>query len=114
MNDQNRRTALKTVALAAGTLLSTEAFALDTKAAKIRTRPIHGSWTFSGQPCAIFQQGTILLIVNETGELATGRITGPDTFKIISGVHWDRSLTAQIVDRGERIKWSDGVHWVQA
>lgn len=113
MNNPNRRTALKTVALAAGALFSIEAFALDAKPPKLRTRPIPGSWTFSGRACAIFQQGPILLLVNEVGKLATGRITGPDTFQIVSGEGWGR-VTGQFVDRDKRIKWSDGAYWDQA
>src|SRR5262249_25695300 len=34
-----------------------------------------GEWLFDGkedQPCAIFQQGRVLLLVNERGEMATG------------------------------------------
>ncbi|MCD6050068.1 MAG: hypothetical protein K0Q55_1471 [Verrucomicrobia bacterium] len=114
MNHQNRRTALKTVALAAGAFLSTEALALETKTSKLRPRTIPGSWKFSDQPCAIFQQGPVLLLVNETGTLATGQFISSDTFKIIKGEGWGIGMTGQLIENGKRIKWSDGAHWVQA
>ncbi|HEY1172290.1 MAG TPA: hypothetical protein VGH19_13025 [Verrucomicrobiae bacterium] len=112
MENQNRRTALKTVALAAGALLSTEALAIEAKPNYPRSTP--GRWLFSGKPCAIFQQGPILLIVNETGTLATGQFTNQDTFKIIKGDGWGIGMTGQLIEKGKRIKWSDGAYWIQA
>ena len=114
MNHPNRRTALKTVALAAGAFLSTEALALDAKPTKTRPRTLAGSWSFSGHPCAIFQQGPILLLVNETGTLATAQFISPDTFRIIKGEGWGIGMTGQLIENGKRIKWSDGAHWTLA
>jgi hypothetical protein len=48
-----------------------------TKSAPVMSR-WPGEWLMEGnadQPCAIFQHGRMLLLVNERGEFATGRLT---------------------------------------
>jgi hypothetical protein len=111
MKTLDRRSALKTAALVAGGLLTTQAIAID---APPRPTSFAGSWTFEGRRCAIFQQGPVLLLVNERGHLATAHITGPNTFKVLSGQGWESGLIAQLIDHGERILWPDEKFWVQA
>lgn len=112
MKNLKRRDALKTVALAAGGLFAGNAMALDSRRPKIPS--VAGSWIFKDKPCAIFQQGPILLIVNEQGQFATAQITSSDSFTILSGNGWAPGLTAKLSERGKRIDWSDKVAWVVA
>jgi hypothetical protein len=69
-----------------------------------------GEWLFEGrddQPCAIFQHGRVLLLVNERGELVTGRIT--EATKLVVG-SWD-NLVGELTDEGKRISWGNGTAW---
>jgi hypothetical protein len=71
-----------------------------------------GEWLFDGnkdQPCAIFQHGRILLLVNESGEMATAKMTEPKKFVVLKG--WEEGLTGEIVDDGKGIDWSNGTKW---
>jgi uncharacterized protein (TIGR03067 family) len=69
-----------------------------------------GEWLFEGkddQPCAIFQHGRVLLLVNERGELVTGRIT--ETTKLVVQ-SWD-NLVGELTDEGRTISWGNGTAW---
>ncbi len=68
-----------------------------------------GEWLFEGkedQPCAIFQHGRVLLLVNERGEFVTGRIT--EANKLSWGVD---GLVGELVDAGKTISWGNGTKW---
>ena len=72
-----------------------------------------GQWLFEGkedQPCAIFQHGRVLLLVNEDGELATGRVTGANTLIVMKG-SWEEGLTGTLMDNGKTIAWGNGTTW---
>jgi hypothetical protein len=72
-----------------------------------------GEWLFEGkedQPCAIFQHGRVLLLVNEEGELATGRVSGANTLTVLKG-SWEEGLTGTLSDDGKSISWGNGTTW---
>jgi hypothetical protein len=67
-----RRDAVKAVAAAGGLLLLGGAASADERGAPAT---LTGEWFNGGnvnQPCAIFQQGHVLLLINEKGDIATG------------------------------------------
>jgi hypothetical protein len=69
-----------------------------------------GEWLFEGQedqPCAIFQHGRVLLLVNEKGELVTGKITGEN--KIVA--QWEGGLVGELDATGKTISWGNGSTW---
>jgi hypothetical protein len=71
-------------------------------------------WLYDGkedQPCAIFQQGRVLLLVNESGELATGRITEATKFVVLKGDGWEEGLVGELVEKGKAINWANGTNW---
>jgi hypothetical protein len=107
-----RRDALK-VAAAVGGLFALEKIA---SAAPVRkqTTGLAGNWLYQGQPCAIWQQGVVLIFVNEGGGLATGRMTGPDTFILQAGFGWDNSLIGIVSNGGNLITWSNDTQWQRA
>lgn len=111
MKNIKRRDALK-VAVAVGGLMALEGTATAQQNNR-RTHSFAGSWQFQGEPCAIFQQGAVLLAVNEKGALATAQVTGPTSLLILAGEGWDTGLTGQLVDRDRRIDWSNNSSWVR-
>jgi hypothetical protein len=69
-----------------------------------------GEWLMEGnadQPCAIFQQGRVLLFVNERGDFATGRIT--EATKVV--VHGWGDLVGELTDEGKTISWGNDTRW---
>jgi RNA polymerase sigma factor (sigma-70 family) len=71
-----------------------------------------GEWLREGnadQPCAIFQQGRVLLLVNEDGEFATGKIT--EANKITTRWSQEDGLVGDLVDKGKTISWGNGTTW---
>jgi hypothetical protein len=104
-----RRDVVKAVA-AAGGLLALGGLA----GAAEPDKKIHlpGEWLYDGkedQPCAIFRQGRVLLLVNEEGEWATGRVTQADKIVILKG--WEEGLVGEVAKDGKAIKWSNGTTW---
>ena len=72
---------------------------------------LQGPWFMEGdkhEPCAIYQQGEVLLVVNEHGSLATGYTTGETKFTIAHGEGWQSGLHADIADGGKTIIWRNG------
>jgi len=106
-----RRNAIK-VAMAGGGLLVLKAVQVEAAPKKLLT--VAGSWESKGQPCAIFQQGPILLVVNELGSLGTARMTDADTFAILAGAGWSLGLVGTLVDNGKSINWSNDTTWTRA
>jgi len=79
-----------------------------------RLANVEGTWLLGNQadqPCAIFQQGQILLLVNERGSLATAIATGPKTFVVKSSSDWDIGLIGTISRNNSTIQWSNGTSW---
>ena len=73
-----------------------------------------GEWLYEGnkdQPCAIFQQGRVLLLVNEDGELATGRVTEAEKFVVLKGDGWEEGLVGELAKDGKAISWANGTTW---
>jgi hypothetical protein len=73
-----------------------------------------GAWLYEGkadQPCAIFQQGRILLLVNENGDLATGRITEANKLVVLKGDGWEEGLVGELAEKGKAISWGNGTTW---
>lgn len=70
-------------------------------------------WSYQGQPCTILQQGSMLLLINEVGSVASGVWTGKNTFTVLGGSGWDAGLTAQVVNLGRTINWSNNTAWNQ-
>jgi hypothetical protein len=70
-----------------------------------------GEWLMEGntdQPCAVFQHGRVLLLVNERGEFATGRLT--EVTKVaVRG--WEEGLVGELSDEGKTIAWGNGTKW---
>ena len=65
----------------------------------------------SQKPCAIMREGEVLLVVNERGDLATGRMTSDTTLVIVKGEHWEPGVTAELKDGGKSLVWRDGSVW---
>jgi hypothetical protein len=107
-----RRDLVKTVAAAGGLLVlgSAASAAEPDKAGKLA-----GEWFYDGkvdQPCAIFQHGRVLLLVNEAGELATARLTEAKKFVVLKGYGWgEEGLVGKLDEKGKAIAWSNGTAW---
>ena len=83
------------------------------KSAAKQTSKWPGEWLMEGdadRPCAAFQNGRVLLLVNEEGELATGRITEDNKIVILKGM-WEEGLVGELVDEGKTIAWANGTKW---
>ena len=105
-----RRDMVKTMAAAGGLLvLGNVACAAEPD----KDSKLPGEWLYEGkedQPCAIFQQGRVLLLVNENGELATGRITEAERFVVLKG-DWEEGLVGELAKDGKAISWANGTTW---
>lgn len=106
-----RRDAVKAFA-AIGGLIALRGIALAQVPAAATGR-LATSWAYQGQPCAIIQQGVMLLLINEIGSIGSGVWTGNNTFTVLGGAGWDVGLTAQISNRGRTINWSNNTIWIQ-
>ena len=106
-----RRDMVKAVAAAGGLLaLGSVARAADPD----KDSKLPGEWLYDGkedQPCAIFQQGRVLLLVNESGELATGRITVAMRFVVLKGDGWEEGLAGELAEKSKAISWANGTTW---
>src|SRR5262249_48358054 len=110
-----RRDTVKAVAVAGGLLvlllvLGRVASASDPD----KDSKLAGDWLYEGkadQPCAIFQQGRVLLLVNENGALATGRITETNKFVVLKGDGWEEGLVGELAEKGKAINWANGTTW---
>src|SRR6516165_8703370 len=109
MNEKLRRRDLVKTVTAAGGLFVLSGLASAAEPDKDSKLP--GEWLYDGkedQPCAIFQHGRILLLVNEEGEFATARLTEAKKF-VVHG--WEEGLTGELDDKGKAIAWSNGTTW---
>lgn len=74
---------------------------------------VEGGWIYKEQPCAIFQEGKVLLVVNEEGKLGTAVMTGAKTFVIKGGEGWDVGLIGTVATNGKKIEWSNSTTWTR-
>ena len=105
-----RRDMLKTVAAGGGLLLLGSAASA---AEGERTSKLAGEWLNNGkldQPCAIFAQGRVLLLVNEKGDLAVGYITEATKFAVVKG-GWGAGVEGEIAEGNKTINWKEGGTW---
>jgi hypothetical protein len=85
--------------------------------AQDKANDVVGEWLWEGkadQPCAIFRYGSVLLLVNENGDLGTGRLEGEGKLVVLKGDGWDKGLTAEVQSKGKSLKWSNGTVWNRA
>ena len=107
--DLNRRDAVKAVAAAGGLLLLSGSAPADEPDDR---DALAGEWLNGGkpdQPCAVFQQGRVLLLINENGDIAAGQMTGPRDLAVLKG--WEGGLVGRVVERGQVIAWKGGGSW---
>ena|SRR6266568_3350671 len=107
--NMKRREAITKGAVVAGTLLAFKSVA----AGANKHISFAGGWLYQGQPCAIFQEGSVVLAVNEAGNLGTAQVTGDNTLIVVGG-GWDLGLVGTMDDRGETINWSNDTVWTRA
>ncbi|NBO92361.1 MAG: hypothetical protein EBV06_08645 [Planctomycetia bacterium] len=108
----DRRNLMNTGVVAGGLLLLG---GLESARAAEGDAPLAGEWFNSGkldQPCAIFQHGRILLLVNEKGDIGSGRLSAANEFTILKG--WSEGLVGRIIERGKVIAWKGGGFWRRA
>src|SRR5215831_4421353 len=103
-----RRDLVKTLAAAGGVLALCR---VASAAEPDKASKLPGEWLYDGkedQPCAIFQHGRILLLVNEEGELATARLTEARKFVVLRGYGgWgEEGLVGKLDKKGKTISWS--------
>jgi len=99
-----RRDLVKSLAAAGGLLaLGTAAVAAEPEA----KNNLAGEWLFEGEPCAIFQHGRVLLLVNERGEFTTGRMTEA---KKLTAKEWG-DLVGEVSKDGKEIAWANNTTW---
>lgn len=77
---------------------------------------LDGLWYFEGDrntPCAIFQQGPILLLVNERGDVATGKAVADANVVVMNSPdgHWLVGLKATVLENGQALSWANGIVW---
>jgi len=49
-----------------------------------------GEWLYQGRPCAIFQQGRVLLVVNKNGAIAAAPMSTPKRLMVLNGIGWEK------------------------
>ena len=73
---------------------------------------LNGEWHYMGQedqPCAIFQQGRVLMVISETHQIGVGSFGSQQHFTIPG---WKTDAT--INDGGNRITWQNQKFWVRS
>ena len=106
-----RRDLAKTVATAGGLLVLGSVVSAGEPD---KTSKLPGEWLYDGkedQPCAIFQHGRMLLLVNEEGEFATARLSEAKKFVVLKGDGWQEGLVGELDEKGKAIAWSNGTTW---
>lgn len=105
----DRRGVAKTVAAAGGLLLLSSVASAEEPN---ENAPLAGEWFNGGklnQPCAIFQHGRVLLLINEKGDIASGQMTEANQFAVLKG--WDGGVVGRVGERGKVILWKGGGSW---
>jgi hypothetical protein len=79
-----------------------------------------GEWFREGnpdRPCAIFRQGGVLLLVNEFGQLGTGRVVAGNRIVARPGRPWNDDgkfapgLNGELSKNGAVITWANNTTW---
>ena len=117
MTEKLKRRDMVKAAAAIGGLLALGGAAAGAQA-EPKNKPA-GEWLNEGnqdQPCAIFQHGRVLLLVNEDGQLATAKMTEEKKFVTVKGIlvngeGWEEGLVGEITDEGKTITWANGSKW---
>jgi hypothetical protein len=105
-----RRDVLKATAVAGGLLL----LGGTASAQAGRESRLAGEWLNEGkvdQPCAIFAQGRVLLVVNEKDKLGTALVTEAGKFVVLRGDGWEEGLVGELADGGKTLAWKGGATW---
>jgi hypothetical protein len=105
----DRRAAAKAVAAAGGLLVLG---GLAPAAEPEEATALAGEWFNGGkldQPCAIFQQGRVLVLINEKGDIAVAQLTEANKFTVVKG--WEEGVVGRIDERGKVIAWKGGGNW---
>jgi hypothetical protein len=113
-----RRDALKVAA--AGGLLALGGSAAS--AAQEKNSPWTGEWLAEGKdelPCAIFQHGRVLLLINEHMHIAAGEVTAARKIVVRDALVWsDRNvaeaITGVLSPNGQVLTWANGSKWKRA
>ena len=106
--NMKRREAVKAAAVAGGLFLLAGAAG---SAEPEQKNKLAGEWLNEGrqdEPCAIFQHGRVLLLVNEHGDFATARMTETTKFATKG---WEDGLAAELTKEGKEIAWTNGSTW---
>lgn len=79
-------------------------------------RPVdlRGTWYLGGdlsKPCHIDQRGASLSLRNESGQTASGSLTGKHS---LSTVWSGTTITGRLTDHNRRILWSNGTYWTRS
>src|SRR5262249_46016957 len=106
-----RRDVVKAVAAAGGGLAGGGAAGGAARRKKRKSAVVAVADGKQDQPWAIFQQGGVLLLVNENGDLATGRITKDAKFVVLHGDGWEEGLVGELAKDGKAISWANGTTW---
>jgi len=102
---------VKTVAAAGGLLMLGSVVSA---AEPDKNNRLPGEWLYDGkedQPCAIFQHGRVLLLINEEGEFATARLIEAKKFVVLKSEHWEEGLVGELDNEGKTIAWTNGTTW---
>lgn len=105
-----RREAIKTIAAAGGLLMIGN---LSFAGNQNKDEQLANGWSYQGQPCVIYQQGQILLLINERGSVGSAIWVDDGAFVVLGGDGWDAGLTAQVTDRKRTINWSNNTVWTR-
>jgi hypothetical protein len=108
MNANPKRRDVVKALVAAGGLVALGSVA--TAAEPDQGSKLAGEWLMEGrkeEPCAVFQQGRVLLLVNEKGEFTTGRMTEA---KKLTAKEWG-DLVGEVSKDGKEIAWVNNTTW---
>lgn len=79
---------------------------------------LNGEWLLQGnegQPCAIFQQGRVLIFVTQTGSIGAGLFRSKQNIIV---PQWQgptpEGSTASINETGNEINWWNGLTWIRS
>ncbi len=111
MTEKLRRRDVLKAAAGVGGLLARGSVAAVAAPAPDRSSNPAGEWLNEGrkdEPCAIFQQGRVLLLVNEHGDFATARMTEAKKFTVKG---WEDGLAGEVAKEGKEIAFANGSIW---
>jgi hypothetical protein len=75
---------------------------------------VNGQWFFEsdkGSPCAIIQVVSILVLINEHGAIAGGKIIDNSTIIALQGPGWAPNLVGEVSPDEKQIAWKNGTTW---